>query len=179
VGPHEGADRRNLGAGKTTVAKALAAQRNWPYLAIDDCRRRVSDGTPAGEVAAWATFLRELMTSGPAVVEFSGSGIFAPLLSVHARADRAGRCWCCGWTCHRNDAWIASATGVWDIPYPDFGRPFGRGHRRPARPAGPGTGIRDDPLAGPVVRIDGDRSIGQVIEEAMPAWLAALRRLGG
>jgi len=169
----------NLGAGKTTVAKALAAERNWPFLAIDDCRRRVSDGTPAGEVAAWATFLRELMVIGPAVVEFSGSGIFAPY--VRFMLARTGQSVLVLWLDVPPERCLDRIRDrVWDIPYPDFGVPLAEViddlHARLVQELGAGTAR----WPGPVVRIDGNRTIGQVIEEVSACVnLETSRYLGG
>lgn len=63
-----------LGAGKTTLARALSQETGYPYVSIDDCRIRYSDGTYDGEDAAWHYFLRACLDPSPHILEFSGGG---------------------------------------------------------------------------------------------------------
>lgn len=107
------------GVGKTTLGKAIAILRSIPLLSIDDFRRHASDGSPAGEVRAWALFLEAIAASARAVVEFSGSGHFAHLVKMQMAAKRDYRV-----------LWLQAAPEVClqrvasrplDVPYPDFG----------------------------------------------------------
>jgi hypothetical protein len=63
-----------LGAGKTTLARALSQETGYPYASIDDCRIRYSDGTTDGEDAAWRSFLRACRDPSSGILEFSGGG---------------------------------------------------------------------------------------------------------
>lgn len=63
-----------LGAGKTTLAQALSQEIGYPYVSIDDCRIRYSDGTIEGEDAAWQNFLMACCDPSPGILEFSGGG---------------------------------------------------------------------------------------------------------
>ena len=63
-----------LGAGKTTLAQALSQKTRYPYVSIDDCRIRYSDGTFEGEDAAWQYFLKACSDPSPGILEFSGGG---------------------------------------------------------------------------------------------------------
>jgi adenylate kinase family enzyme len=108
----------NVGSGKSTIRAGLAKALGWKRAGIDDARRAHSDGTPAGEAAAWTVFLRSLQSGEPLVAEFSGSGHLASLVSLAVKprpfrvlflnASNA----CCR-------ARIAGRTDR--PPYPDFG----------------------------------------------------------
>jgi hypothetical protein len=63
-----------LGVGKTTLAGALSQETGYPYVSIDECRIRYSDGTHDGEDAAWHYFLIACRNPSPAILEFSGGG---------------------------------------------------------------------------------------------------------
>lgn len=63
-----------LGAGKTTLAQALSQKTGYPYVSIDECRIRYSDGTIEGEDAAWQDFLKACCDPSPGILEFSGGG---------------------------------------------------------------------------------------------------------
>ncbi|MGK4008504.1 AAA family ATPase [Sorangium sp. So ce1036] len=58
------------GAGKST----LAARLRLPIFALDEIRREVSDGTPAGDYLARSHFLRACQERDEAVFEFNGAG---------------------------------------------------------------------------------------------------------
>ncbi len=69
-----------LGAGKTTLARALSHEIGHPYTSIDDCRIGYSDGTIDGEETAWRYFLKVCSDPSPAILEFSGMGSYACLV---------------------------------------------------------------------------------------------------
>lgn len=69
-----------LGAGKTTLARALSDETGHPYTSIDDCRIGYSDGTIDGEETAWRYFLKACSDPSPAILEFSGMGPYACLV---------------------------------------------------------------------------------------------------
>lgn len=66
-----------LGAGKTTLARTLSGETGFPYISIDGCRIRYSDGTIVGEETAWDYFLEACSDPSPAILEFSGMGPYA------------------------------------------------------------------------------------------------------
>jgi len=69
-----------LGAGKTTLARTLSGETGFPYISIDGCRIRYSDGTIDGEETAWRYFLKACSDPSPAILEFSGMGPYACLV---------------------------------------------------------------------------------------------------
>lgn len=113
----------NIGAGKTTVASFLERITGWPRLAIDECRRQISDGSPAGELAAWGHFVREAQGGVPAILEFSGSG---PNVYLVKRAlAAAGSAVLVLWVKTPVEICISRLAGrAWTTPYPDFGVPM-------------------------------------------------------
>lgn len=113
----------NIGAGKTTLAQALARTLGLPVTALDDCRRQHGDGTAAGEAAAWAAFLTAAGSTTSAILECTGVGPFASLLR-HALAKSGTRV---AFLLLR--APIATClerirSRTWGIPYPEFGVPL-------------------------------------------------------
>jgi energy-coupling factor transporter ATP-binding protein EcfA2 len=65
----------NMGAGKTTLAKAmLRALPSFSHWAIDDCRRRHGDGTMEGERRAKEAFLSGILPGKCQLIEASGLG---------------------------------------------------------------------------------------------------------
>jgi len=85
----------NLGAGKTTLARPLAARLGWRFSSIDNCRRAHADGSPSGELRAWAAFVAQASGAGGLVLECSGVGPQVPLLrlALQASGDRVGVLW--------------------------------------------------------------------------------------
>ena len=68
-------------SGKTTLAEQLIAsgfiKNKSNFYGIEQSRRLISDGTMAGELDAWAGFLRQMQSppsNDNAVYEFSGTG---------------------------------------------------------------------------------------------------------
>lgn len=110
----------NLGAGKTTLARSLGELLGWRWAAIDDCRRLHGDGTPAGELRAWAAFVALAATSGPLIMECSGVGPQVPLLRLALResGDRIGVLWVDAPIPTCRERVLARPGGA---PYPRFG----------------------------------------------------------
>jgi shikimate kinase len=104
------------GAGKST----LAARLGGPLVALDDIRREVSDGTPAGDYLARSMFLRACQAQESAVFEFNGAGshrhavrqalsmLKAPLRTVYLRVPV-------------DIALARVAARVTRVPIPDYG----------------------------------------------------------
>ncbi|MBX3363924.1 MAG: hypothetical protein KF866_04090 [Phycisphaeraceae bacterium] len=156
----------NIGAGKSTVGRRLAADLAWPLVTIDDARRSCGDGSAAGEVAAWAYFLKLATMPTNTIVEFSGSGPVAPLLGQHFNrsSDDVLVLWLTVSvaTCNQRMA----ARGL-DVPYPDFGVPIksvvSELHERLEREIG-----QCRTWAGfPVHPIDGEQSADAVATQAL------------
>jgi hypothetical protein len=64
----------NLSSGKTTLAQELQNHINLPTFGIDDCRRKISDGSMTGELQAWAKFIEFCESQEENILEFSGAG---------------------------------------------------------------------------------------------------------
>lgn len=113
----------NIAAGKSELGSRVAAAFGWPHLAIDDCRRAHSDGSPAGELNAWAEFARATQSSGPQVLEFSGSG---PMLQLVKRAlSESGASVVAVWVDTPADVCLQRLSNRrWNVPYPEFGVPI-------------------------------------------------------
>jgi hypothetical protein len=67
----------NIAAGKTSLGEVISERTEAEIFKIDDMRSEYSDGTFAGEFAAWAKFLDAIQhpqPNGAGVYEFSGTG---------------------------------------------------------------------------------------------------------
>lgn len=64
----------NLSSGKTTLGKTLSERLGFDILRIDDCRRRMSDGSVSGEYRAWTKFVEHCESDQNCILEFSGGG---------------------------------------------------------------------------------------------------------
>ncbi len=62
------------GAGKSTLATALAEHLGWEHHALDDHRRALADGSIAGDYLARAAFLRACAAPCSGIYEFGGCG---------------------------------------------------------------------------------------------------------
>ena len=79
----------SIGAGKTTLAKALHACTGMRFASIDGERTVYGDGSTSGEMRAWAALLGKIEQGTCDAVEFSGSG---PLVwHVQQAIRNAGR----------------------------------------------------------------------------------------
>lgn len=73
----------NMGVGKTTLAKKLLKVCPvFSYWAIDDCRRKYSDGTMAGEKRAQELFLQGIIPHQLQAIEASGLGALGKDLAM-------------------------------------------------------------------------------------------------
>lgn len=67
-----------LASGKTSIARGLIEREKFSvndFHSIESMRREHSDGTYAGEMDAWAKFLRKVQDAdGSTLLEFSGTG---------------------------------------------------------------------------------------------------------
>ncbi len=67
----------NIGSGKTTCCKALSNHfPEWDYIAVDDFRRSLSDGTLKGDALAKSAFVKKISheNSPCQIIECSGFG---------------------------------------------------------------------------------------------------------
>ena len=80
------------GAGKSTLAQHLNREMGLSFGSIDHERRVHGDGTAAGEMRAWASFLSQIELGTCAGIEFSGSGPFVAHVKQAIRnSERAYR----------------------------------------------------------------------------------------
>ena len=110
----------NIASGKSELARALGRETGWPVAGIDDARRRVGDGTPAGEARAWSDFLEVAEAPAPAVLECTGGGPFVHLLRL------AFQCSTLPWgvvlvRTSAEECLRRARLRGFDVPYPDFG----------------------------------------------------------
>ncbi len=165
----------NIGAGKTEVAGFLAKRLGWPMVAIDTMRRRVGDGSPAGELRAWSKFVSCAQASRPKVLECSGSGPMVHLLARALAESRASVLVL--WVDAPVDACLTRIRNRdWDTPYPDFGVPIESvvrdlGQRLSSELAGGRAWSRFD-----VHRLDAGVTRDAVCEQA---WQVVQKRVGG
>jgi hypothetical protein len=113
----------NIGSGKSTLAHALRAALGWPGVGIDQCRHRFSDGSPAGELAAWSAFARHAGSRTNSLLEFSGSGSMAYLIEK-ALADSGARVVVLWLDAPVTECLQRTVGREWSTPYPDFGVPM-------------------------------------------------------
>ena len=66
----------NIGSGKTTISKKIAEQNpNWEYIAIDDFRKELSDGTIKGDAKAKSIFVKNISHDNHCqIIECTGLG---------------------------------------------------------------------------------------------------------
>jgi Shikimate kinase len=113
----------NVGTGKTTLARRLAAELGWANLSIDAMRSAIADCTAAGELAAWAALNRAVEQSQKCLIECSGSGPMVHLLK-HTLAKTGKRCHVL-WLDAPVEVCVARIASKRDlVPYPDFGVPL-------------------------------------------------------
>lgn len=107
----------NIGAGKTTLSRALAMRSGWPAFGIDDARRIAGDGTPKGEALAWAMFLERAQSSGDAILEYTGCGPNKHLVNESLRLSGC-QVIKVALKLSVEDCFKRISERVWDIPYP-------------------------------------------------------------
>lgn len=163
----------NVAAGKSTVCGALEQLLPWPAYSIDECRCIHGDGSPAGEMRAWAAFLERAVHPGPAILECTGVGPQAALLQLALAQSN----------CRFAVAWVrtpiddcVSRAGLrkTSVPYPAFGAPLTRVavdlHDRVAASMSTGGAWHDQLL----VEVDGTHSPSdqaQAILNRLGKWL--------
>ncbi len=66
----------NIGSGKTTIAKELSQNsEQWTYLAVDDFRREIGDGSIKGDAKAKSAFVKSIShDEQPQLIECTGLG---------------------------------------------------------------------------------------------------------
>lgn len=121
--PHAAATGRkilitgNIGAGKSTLSRALSNATGWMTFGIDDARRIASDGSPQGEALAWAKFLEHAQTPGDTILEYTGCGPNRHLVNESLR--RSGcQVLKVALKLPVKDCIRRIAQRSWDIPYP-------------------------------------------------------------
>jgi len=112
----------NIGAGKTTAATATSEELDWPLISLDNARRACSDGSAAGEAAAWAYFIQLVSSQKDSVIEFSGSGPIASLVG-HSLRDANADVLVMWLTASEGTCLRRTRSRGLDAPYPDFGVP--------------------------------------------------------
>jgi hypothetical protein len=107
----------NIGAGKTTLCKALSKASGWRAFGIDDARRIASDGSPHGEALAWAKFLEHAQAPDDMILEYTGCGPNSHLVSESLRRS-GSRVLKVALDLSVADCAKRIAQRTWDIPYP-------------------------------------------------------------
>lgn len=64
----------NLSSDKTTLGKKIQNILKYDHVRIDECRRKLSDGTVTGEYRAWRYFITRCEEPKGTILEFSGGG---------------------------------------------------------------------------------------------------------
>lgn len=87
----------NIGSGKSSICRELlrlGVADEFRYYAIDELRRRFSDGSYGGEYYAWSLMFRAGQTEMSGLFEFSGAGRNAPIFrEVMKDSMDLGRLW--------------------------------------------------------------------------------------
>jgi hypothetical protein len=161
----------NIGSGKSSFSRALGSALGWSSYGIDDARRELGDGSPAGEARAWARFLERAESTPSVILECTGSGPFMDLLRLALR--RSGHAWAVLWVdtpaeeCLRR----VERRGL-DIPYPDFGVPISQVLPAVARNL---SRALEESWPRPLLRVDGmgaaEAEVAQA-RQALSSWLA-------
>lgn len=114
----------NIASGKSTFANALGAALGWTRFGIDEARRTLGDGSPAGEARAWAAFLERAEHGTGVILECAGAGPFVGLLRL--ALQRSGHAWTVLWVDTPLEECLArvDVRGVGATPYPSFGEPL-------------------------------------------------------
>lgn len=164
----------NIASGKSGLARSVSRETGWPAAGIDDARRRLGDGSAAGEARAWADFLAQAEERRPAVLECTGGGPFTHLLRLALR--RSGLPWAVllvrtpAGECLRR----ARLRGL-DVPYPDFGVPLEEVVVRVERELGRRVGTA---WPAPLLTVDGESDPAPSAARAaaeVRVWLARER----
>lgn len=109
----------NIGSGKTTISKILAKKYpEWEYIAIDDFRKKLSDGTIKGDAKAKSTFVKNITHDNKyQIVECTGLGRLGS--SVFRRLQKyEGKLFVIILTVPLDICVSRIKDRVWDIPFP-------------------------------------------------------------
>jgi hypothetical protein len=64
----------NLSSGKPTLGRELERRTSRRFVRIDDCRRKMANGSTSGEYRAWEKFMEFCESPEGCILEFSGGG---------------------------------------------------------------------------------------------------------
>lgn len=111
----------NMGSGKTALCKALANELpDWDYLAVDDFRRRLSDGSLVGDSKAKSAFVHAISHDNERsqLVECTGSGRLGS--SVYRRMQKyKGRLLIISLAVDEATCLQRLEKREWDVPFPE------------------------------------------------------------
>lgn len=113
----------NIGSGKSSICRELlrhGVTEEFRYYAIDELRRRFSDGSYGGEYYAWSLMFRAAQTEMSGLFEFSGAGRNAPIFrEVMKESMDRGRLWCVvNCQCHIDEIGERISEKPCDVPIP-------------------------------------------------------------
>jgi adenylate kinase family enzyme len=109
----------NIGSGKTTISKVLAKRNpNWEYIAIDDFRKELSDGTIKGDAKAKSLFVKKISHDNNCqIIECTGLGRLGS--SVFRRLQKyEGELLVVVLSVSLDTCTARIKDRVWDIPFP-------------------------------------------------------------
>ncbi len=113
----------NIGSGKTSLANALVRKTGYAYYAIDEYRKKYSDGSHQGEEMARKYFLETLSKRNNIIIEALGVGSLSDQL-YQVLADNWEEKLIVVLDVPEDICLRRISTRKWDIPFPEsFGSP--------------------------------------------------------